>query len=97
MNWTMLERDDDLQGWLPTWQQDGGDARRFRQSIAPRFGRDEVAAWRYCEGILMPRRLELRQVARALLIHPRHLSYNVAVAVSGVRAHINGETGAARS
>jgi hypothetical protein len=81
MNWSMLESDDELHGWLPTWRQDGGDARRFRQSIAGRYGSDEVAAWRYCEDILLPRRLEIRQVARALLVHPRHLPYNVAAAV----------------
>jgi hypothetical protein len=97
MNWTMLERDDDLRRWLPTWRQDGGDARRFRQSIAPRFGSDEAAAWRYCEDILTPRRLEIRQVARALLVHPRHLPYNVAAALSGACAHVNGETAGARS
>jgi len=83
MDWTVFDRDDDLQNWLPTWRHDGGDARRFRESIAPRYGRDEAAAWRYCETLLTPRRLEVRQVARALLIHPRHLSYNVAAAVSG--------------
>jgi hypothetical protein len=82
MNWTMLERDDDLRGWLRTWQQDGGDARRFRQSIAQRFGDDEVAAWRRSEAILLPRRLEIRQLARALLVHPRHLPYDVAAALS---------------
>ena len=38
MSWTMLERDAELRGWLPTWRQDGGDARRFRQAIGPRFG-----------------------------------------------------------
>jgi hypothetical protein len=92
MNWTMLERDADLQSWLPTWRRDGGDARRFRASIAPRYGRDEIAAWRYCEDILAPRRLEVRQVARALLVHPRHLSYNVAATVSGTRADLDGET-----
>jgi len=81
MNWSMLESDDELRGWLPTWRQDGGDARRFRQSIAARYGNDEVAAWRHCEDILLPRRLEIRQVARALLVHPRHLPYNVAAAV----------------
>jgi hypothetical protein len=81
MNWSMLERDDELRGWLPTWRQDGGDARRFRQSIAERYGRDEVTAWRYCEEVLTPRRPEIRQVARALLVHPRHLPYNVAAAV----------------
>jgi hypothetical protein len=86
MSWTMLERDDDLNRWLPTWQHDGGDARRFRASIAPRYGTDETAAWRYCEAVLGPHRMEIRQLARALLIHPRHLSYNVAAAVSGVRA-----------
>ncbi len=90
MGWTMLDRDADLRGWLSTWRQDGGDARRFRQSIASRFGADEVAAWRYCEAILTPRRLEIRQLARALLIHPRHLPY-------GVAAVISGETGAALS
>ena len=84
MNWTMLERDDELDSWLPTWRRDGGDARRFRAAIAPRYGRDESAAWRYCESVLVPRRLEVRQVARALLIHPRFLSFNVAAAVSGV-------------
>jgi hypothetical protein len=78
MAWTTLDRDDELRGWLSAWRQDGGDARRFRQSIAARFGADEVAAWRHCEAILTPLRLEIRQLARALLIHPRHLPYNVA-------------------
>jgi len=90
MGWTTLDRDEDLRGWLSTWRQDGGDARRFRQSIASEFGADEVAAWRYCEAILTPRRLEIRQLARALLVHPRHLPYGVAAAISG-------ETGAALS
>jgi hypothetical protein len=91
MNWTMLERDDELRSWLLTWRQDGGDARRFRQTIAARYGSDEVAAWRHCEAVLIPRRLEIRQVARALLVHPRHLPYRVAAAI------ISGETTAARS
>jgi hypothetical protein len=77
-DWTMLERDDELRGWLQTWRHDGGDARRFRQAIATRFGTDEVAAWRWCEEQLAPRRLQIRELARALLIHPRHLPYNVA-------------------
>lgn len=97
MNWTMLERDDDLHSWLATWRHDGGDARRFRQSIEPHYGRDEATAWRYCEAILAPRRLDMRQIARALLIHPRHLSYNVAAAVSGSPLSVSGETAAARS
>jgi len=84
MDWTMLERTDELRGWLQTWTKDGGDARRFRQSIAPRFGTDEIAAWRWCEQQLTPRRLQIRELARALLVHPRHVPYNVAAAlVSG--------------
>ena len=38
MNWTMLERDDDLRAWLPGWKSDGGDARHFRQALAARYG-----------------------------------------------------------
>jgi len=49
MRWTMLERDDDLRAWLATWRGDGGDARRFRRSLGPRFGGDELRAWRYSE------------------------------------------------
>ncbi len=103
MNWTMLDSDDELRGWLRSWRQDGGDARRFRQSIAARYGTDEVAAWRQCEAVLIPRRLEIRQVARALLIHPRHLPYNVAAAITGggetrlSGEKLSGERDAARS
>lgn len=78
MDWTMLEHDDDLRAWLSTWRQDGGDARRFRRSIAAQFGTDEVAAWRWCEEQLLPLRLQIRQLARAMLVHPRYLPYNVA-------------------
>jgi hypothetical protein len=78
MDWTMLERDEDLRGWLRTWRQDGGDARRFRRAMATQFGTDEVAAWRWCEEMLTPQRLQIRQLARAMLIYPRHLPYNVA-------------------
>ncbi|HWG62424.1 MAG TPA: hypothetical protein VG253_12000 [Streptosporangiaceae bacterium] len=83
MTWSMLERDEDLRAWLPTWKADGGDARRFRRSLAPRFGRDELAAWRFSEQKLVPLRPSIRQVARALLVHPRHLPYNV---VAGIAA-----------
>src|SRR5262249_36695730 len=85
MSWTMLDRDDELRAWLPTWKSDGGDARRFRRALGPRFGQDELRAWRYCEAVLAPQRLRIRQVARALLVHPRHLPYDVvtAIAVSG--------------
>jgi hypothetical protein len=77
MNWTMLDTDADLRDWLPTWRSDG-DSRRFRRSITVRFGADEASAWRYCEQALTPRRLQIRQLARALLVHPSHLRYAVA-------------------
>jgi hypothetical protein len=83
-DWTMLERDEDLRAWLPTWTSDGGDARRFRRAVAARFGADEVAAWRHSETVLTPRRLQIRQVARALLVHPRHLTYGVVAALAGL-------------
>jgi len=82
MNWTMLERDGELRAWLPTWTGDGGDARHFRRAIRARFGTDEYAAWRYSEQVLIPLRLAIRQVARALLMHPRYLPYDVAAAIA---------------
>ncbi len=81
-DWSMLADDDALRAWLPTWRADGGDARRFRRGITARFGGDEVAAWRHCEQALTPLRLRIRQVARALLVHPRHLPYPVVAAVA---------------
>jgi len=78
MDWTMLERDEELRHWLRTWREDGGDARRFRSSIIARYGTDEIAAWRWCEDVLTPRRLQIRQLARSMLIYPRHLPYTVA-------------------
>jgi hypothetical protein len=82
MAWTTLD-DDRLREWLPTWRDDGGDARRFRAAIRPRFGADEFAAWRYSEDILTPQRLKIRQVARALLVHPRHIPQPVVAALAG--------------
>ena len=82
-DWSSLDDDEDLRAWLRTWRADGGDARRFRRGITARFGDDEAAAWRYCEQALIPLRLRIRQVARALLVHPRHLPYAV---VAGVAA-----------
>jgi hypothetical protein len=79
--WTLLD-DDRLREWLPTWRDDGGDAKRFRASIRPRFGTDEFAAWRHSESLLAPQRLKIRQVARALLVHPRHLPHQVVAALS---------------
>jgi hypothetical protein len=86
MDWTMLDTDAALRQWLPTWRSDGGDARRFRQSLAARPGRegwDEVTAWRHSEAVLTPRRLQVREVARALLVAPRHLPYAVVAAIAG--------------
>ena len=80
--WTLPDTDQALRDWLPTWRSDGGDARRFRRSIGERFGRDEVAAWRYSEGLLTPRRRQIQRVARALLVHPRHLPYAVVAAIA---------------
>jgi len=81
-NWTMLEHDDELRTWLPTWKSDGGDARRFRRALRERFGGDECGAWRYSEQLLTPLRLAIREVARALLVHPRHLPYAVVAAIA---------------
>ena len=82
MDWTMLERDDSLAGWLATWRGDGGDARHFRRSIQPRFGTDEIGAWRHTESVLVPLRPRIRRLARALLVYPRHLPYSVVAAVA---------------
>ena len=80
--WTLPD-DDRLREWLASWRGDGGDARRFRAAIRPRFGDDEFGAWRYSEAMLTPLRLKIRQVARALLVHPRPLPQPVVAAVAG--------------
>jgi hypothetical protein len=82
MSWTLLDRDTDLEAWLTSWRGDGGDARRFRRSITGLFAGDEVAAWRYSEDMVTPLRQQIRLLARALLVHPRHVSYNVAAALA---------------
>jgi len=81
-DWSLLTDDDQLRAWLSAWRADGGDARRFRRGIKERFGNDELAAWRYCEQSLIPLRLRIRQLARALLVQPRHLPYEVAAAIA---------------
>jgi hypothetical protein len=81
MAWTMLS-DEQLRAWLPTWRDDGGDARRFRAAIRRRFGADEFTAWRYSEAMLIPLRLKIRHVARALLVHPRHIQHTVVAAIT---------------
>jgi hypothetical protein len=79
MAWTMLN-DDELRAWLPAWR--GADARRFRAAIRQRFGDDDFAAWRYSEAMLIPVRPKIRTVARALLVHPRHISQPVVAAIA---------------
>ncbi len=81
-DWSLLADDDELRAWLSAWRADGGDARRFRRGIKARFGDDELAAWRYCEQALLPLRLRIRLLARALLVHPRYLPYEVAAAIA---------------
>ena len=81
-DWSMLTDDGALRAWLPTWRGDGGDALRFRRDMRMRFGDDELAAWRYCEQVLIPLRLPIRDVARALLVYPQHLPYRVAAAIA---------------
>jgi hypothetical protein len=51
--------------------------------MRPAFGDDEVGAWRHCEQVLVPLRLRIRQVARALLVYPRFLPYGVVAAIAG--------------
>jgi hypothetical protein len=80
-DWTLPD-DDGLREWLPTWRADGGDARRFRAAIRQRFGTDEFAAWRFSEALLAPHRLSIRQVARALLVHPSHLPHQLVAALA---------------
>jgi hypothetical protein len=82
MNWSMLETEDELARWLPTWRGDGGDARRFRGNIRPRFGTDEAGAWRHSETMLVPLRPRIRNLARGLLVHHTHLPYPVVAALA---------------
>jgi hypothetical protein len=85
-DWTLPETDEELRGWLASWRGDGGDARRFRAAVRQRPGADEAAAWRQAVRLLTPARPRIRQLARGLLVHPRHLPYEVAAALSGFDA-----------
>ena len=82
-DWTLPETDDEVRAWLASWRGDGGDARRFRAGLRARFGGDEAAAWRHAVALLTPLRPRVRNLARALLVHPRHLPYPVAATVAG--------------
>ena len=81
--WTLPSGEDELRAWLASWRGDGGDARRFRAAVRERPGGDEAAAWRHSVELLTPLRPRVRQLARALLVHPRHLPYEVAASVAG--------------
>lgn len=82
-DWTLPETGDEVRAWLASWRGDGGDARRFRAGIGARFGTDETAAWGYAVRRLTPLRPRIRDLARALLVYPRHLPYAVTAAVAG--------------
>jgi len=82
--WTLPSPGPDLVAWLASWRDDGGDARRFRAGLAgTRFARDEAAAWQHCVDALTPLRLQIRSLARGLLVWPRHLPYAVAAELAG--------------
>jgi hypothetical protein len=91
-DWTLpgatASADGELRAWLASWRGDGGDARRFRAGIGERFGPPgptaEAAAWRHTVGLLTPLRPGIRDLARALLVYPRHLPYEVAAALAPV-------------
>ena len=90
-DWTLPGDDAELRTRLESWKSDGGDARRFRLHIRDGADRDgaEVAAWRHSERVLTPMRPRIRQVARALLVHPRPLPYSVIATLASAA----GETG----
>ena len=98
-DWSLPSSDAALAAWLASWRGDGGDARRFRASVAGQAGRfgsgvadglaarklsAEAAAWRYSADLLTPLRPRIRELARALLVHPRYLPYDVCAAVARV-------------
>jgi hypothetical protein len=82
--WTLPSSDAEVLARLAAWRDDGGDARRFRAGLAgTRFAGDEAAAWRHCVELLTPLRLQVRTLARGLLVWPRHLPYAVAAELAG--------------
>ena len=85
--WTLPSSDAEVRAWLASWRDDGGDARRFRAALAGTpFAGDEAAAWRHCVDLLTPLRLQVRTLARALLLWPSHLPYAVAAELAGFSA-----------
>jgi hypothetical protein len=85
--WTLPSSGAEVRAWLASWRDDGGDARRFRAGLArTRFAHDEAAGWEYCVATLTPLRLQIRSLARGLLVWPRHLPYAVAADLAGFGA-----------
>jgi len=82
--WSLPESDADVAAFLHRWRADGGDAKRFRAAITARFAGNEAAAWRYSATFLTPSRPRIARLARGLLVHPRHLPYEVAAAIAGL-------------
>jgi hypothetical protein len=83
-DWTLPGHDADVAAFLRQWRGDGGDARRFRAAITGRFAGNEAAAWHYSVQVLTPLRPRIARLARGLLVHPRHLPYPVAAAITGL-------------
>jgi hypothetical protein len=82
--WTLPSTRAEVLAWLASWRDDGGDARRFRAGLAGTpFAHDEAAAWDYCVDALTPLRLQIKALARGLLVWPRHLPYAVAAELAG--------------
>lgn len=85
-DWSLPSSAEELRAMLASWRDDGGDARRFRAAIGARFGTDEAAAWQFSVDMLTPLRLPIRELARALLVHPRYLPCEVVAAIAGLPA-----------
>jgi Peptidase M50B-like len=92
--WTLPSSRAEALTWLASWREDGGDARRFRAGLAGTpFARDEAAAWQHCVDKLTPLRLQIRDLARGLLVWPRHLPYAVAAELAGFAAAASAAAG----
>src|SRR5262245_4172712 len=89
-DWTLPARDADVAAFLAGWRGDGGDSRRFRAAISGRLAGDEAGAWRYSVQVLTPLRPRIARLARGLLVHPRHLPYEVAAAIAGLPTTVTG-------
>jgi len=80
-DWSLPTSDSEVAAFLAGWRDDGGDAWRFRSGLRARFGSDEAAAWRHAADVLTPLRWQIRHLARALLVHPTFIRYDVAAAL----------------